>query len=131
MSVLVDRLGRRPLARPLAAFAAAGLASIAVVHLVDGPASLGDTPYVGLLELALAAAATVMAVVLVVEPVRDVWLAATVLAGAAIAVYVASRTVGLPGAVDDIGDWGEPIGILSLVGETAVIALASCALRSR
>ncbi len=128
MSGLLTHLSRPPIARPLAAFAAAALAGVAAIHLIDGPMSLEDTAYVGVLELALAAAATVTAVALVVEPVRDVWLVAAVLVGAAIVAYVVSRTVGLPGSMDDIGNWGEPIGVINLVAETMVLALAAGAL---
>jgi hypothetical protein len=38
--------------------------------------------------------------------------------------YVLSRTTGLPGAMGDIGNWTEPLGLASLYVEAGVFALA-------
>jgi hypothetical protein len=38
--------------------------------------------------------------------------------------YVINRTVGLPQATDDIGNWTEPLGLASLLVEGFVIAIA-------
>jgi hypothetical protein len=38
--------------------------------------------------------------------------------------YVINRTVGLPQAIDDIGNWTEPLGLASLLVEGFVIAIA-------
>jgi hypothetical protein len=37
--------------------------------------------------------------------------------------YVLSRTRGLPGAMGDIGNWTEPLGLASLYVEACVFAL--------
>jgi hypothetical protein len=37
--------------------------------------------------------------------------------------YVLSRTTGLPGAMGDIGNWTEPLGLASLYVEACVFAL--------
>jgi hypothetical protein len=96
----------------------------AVVHLIDGSRSLDDTFYVGALELALAAACVPLALVLIAQPARAVWIAIISLVSVALATYLASRTSGLPGATDDIGNWGETLGILNVAAESAVILLA-------
>jgi hypothetical protein len=44
---------------------------------------------------------------------------------------VLTRTVGLPGATDDIGNWLEPLGLASLFVEGAVILLALTGLLRR
>lgn len=54
---------------------------------------------------------------------------AATLASAALIAYIASRTVGLPGSVDDIGNWGQTLGIISMAAEGAVVLLAAGALR--
>lgn len=130
MNGLLAHLSRPSISRPLAALAAMALAGVAVVHLIDGPGSLQDTGYVGILELALAAAATVTAIALIMGPVRDVWLFAATLASAALIAYIASRTVGLPGSTDDIGNWGQVLGIISMAVESVVVLLAVGALRA-
>lgn len=129
MNALLAHLNRPSLSRPLAALAASALIGVAVVHLIDGPGSLQDAEYVGVLELALAAAATVIAIALIIGPVRDIWLSAATLASAALVAYVASRTVGLPGSTDDIGSWGQTLGIISIAAEGVVVLLAAGALR--
>ena len=50
-------------------------------------------------------------------------LALGVAAGPLIGIIV-SRSVGLPDATDDIGNWGEPLGVASMVVEVALIGLA-------
>ena len=42
--------------------------------------------------------------------------------------YVVSRTVGLPGDHEDIGNWAEPLGVLSLIVEGLAVILAIWAL---
>lgn len=119
---------RRPTPRVLVAATAAGLAAVAVVHLLDGPDSLMDTFYVGGLELALAAACLPLAIMLLVRPMRALWSTALLLNLAALLVFVASRTVGLPGSTDDIGNWTQTLGVINIVAELTVIALAARAL---
>jgi hypothetical protein len=81
-----------------------------VVHLIDGPASLSDMAYVGGLELALVAAVVPLAVLLCTRPLPALWHAAGALCTLALAVFVASRTVGLPGSprtsATGAGPWG-------------------------
>lgn len=64
-----------PASRRAALLTAIMLIGTAVVHLIDGPGSLNDTFYVGALELALAAACVPLALVLIVQPARAVWIA--------------------------------------------------------
>jgi hypothetical protein len=113
-----------PASRGAALLTAIMLIATAVVHLIDGPGSLDDTFYVGALELALAAACVPLALVLIAQPARAVWIAIVSLVSVALAIYLASRTSGLPGATDDIGNWGETLGIFNVAAEFAVILLA-------
>lgn len=131
MSSARHSLTAAPLARPLAVPAAAGLLAVAVVHLLDGPGSLTDQFYVGALELALAATCVPLALLLLTRPVRVLWHASGALCTAALLVYVASRTTGLPGSTDDIGNWWQTLGILTVAFEVAVVALAAVVVRPR
>jgi hypothetical protein len=38
--------------------------------------------------------------------------------------YLASRTIGLPGDADDVGNWGDWVGLVSLFLEAALIVLS-------
>lgn len=118
----------KSLARSLAPVAAFSLAAVCVIHLLDGPPSLRDQFYVGALELCLAAACVPLAILLLIHPTRGLWRSALVLNLAAATLFVASRTVGLPGSTDDIGNWSQLLGVLNLLAEAAVIATAGAAL---
>ena len=128
MRTQLHRLDRPPVARRAAVAAAAALFGIAAVHLIDGPRSLDDQFYVGALELALTATCLPLAVMLLMRPTRYLWLSATILACVAFLFFAASRTIGLPGSTDDIGNWGEALGLVNLIAELALIAIAGWAL---
>ena len=126
---MISALARPPIARSLALPAAAALAAVCVVHLLDGPGSLSDHFYVGALELGLAAACAPLAVWLLVRPTRTVWNAALILNLAAVAAFIVSRTLGLPGSTDDIGNWDQLLGVINLAVEAIVIGAALTAIR--
>ena len=122
----VHHILRRPaIHRASAPLAALLLAAVAVVHLIDGSGSLSDMFYVGTLELALVAAIVPLAIVLCTRPLPAFWHAAGALCTLALAVFVASRTFGLPGSTDDIGTWGQTLGLVNILAECGVIALAA------
>lgn len=56
------------------------------------------------------------------------WTAAALIGLGPLLGYVFSRTTGLPGSADDIGNWGEPLGVVSMVVEGALVLLAVAAL---
>jgi hypothetical protein len=59
---------------------------------------------------------------------RAAWPAATLLAAGPLLGYTLSRGPGLPAYADDKGNWTEPLGVLSLVVETALLVLALSAI---
>jgi hypothetical protein len=126
---MLTALSRPVIGRSLAVPAALALAAVCVVHLLDGPGSLTDQFYIGALELALACATAPLALMLLVRPTRAIWVITLALALAAMAAFVVSRTTGLPGATDDIGNWSQILGVVNLMTEAALIALAVSALR--
>ena len=111
--------------------AAIGLAGMALIHLLDLPGQLSETPYIFFLYLALMVASVALAGVLIVTGDARAWAAATVLAALAIVAYVLSRTTGLPQSSDDVGNWSEPLGMASLFVEGSLVALASGVLLAR
>lgn len=131
MSRLHTILTRPAIHRRTAVLAALLLVAVGVVHLIDGPASLSDMAYVGGLELALVVAVVPLAVLLCTRPLPALWHAAGALCTLALVAFVASRTVGLPGSADDIGNWGEALGIVNIVTEAAIVALAAYAVLLR
>ena len=112
------------------ALAVVGLAAVALIHLLDLPDTIRETPYLGALYVALMAGTIVVGGALVHRPDARWFAAAALLAAATIAGFILSRTTGLPGA-DDIGNWIEPLGMASLFVEGAVVALASAVLVGR
>ena len=92
------------------------LLGIALIHGLDLGGKLQEVPYLGYLYIALIAGLVLAAALLFVRP-RAGWTLALL----TFVAYCVNRTVGLPGAVDDIGNWGEPLGVASLVVEGAML----------
>ena|SRR5437879_2717490 len=58
------------------------------------------------------------------DPFEQPTSAESRLAAATIAGYTLSRTVGLPAATDDVGNWTEALGLASLFVEGALVLLS-------
>jgi len=109
---------------PLRWLAAVCLAVIAGVHIAIAPEHLHEAPYAGVLFLVLAAAALVAAGLVLTTNHPLVWTATAALSLSALVAYLMSRSVGLPSLSDDIGDWLNPLGVIAVVCETAVVLIA-------
>ena len=105
--------------------AAIGLLGVGLIHLLDVVDKFDETAYIGVLYLALIGACVVAARHLIVVGDRRSWLLAGGLAAATFAAYAVSRTIGLPAATDDVGNWAEPLGMASLFVEGAVVLLSA------
>src|SRR6266446_8585946 len=90
-----------------------------------------DTPYIGLLYIALIVSAIGIAGALMRTSDTRVWAAAAGLVTSVIIAYVLSRTTGLPQSSDDIGNWGQPVGIAMLFVGGALLALSGSVLYQR
>lgn len=128
-TIMVSLLSRPAIGRSLAVPAVVALAAVCVVHLLDGPGSLSDQFYIGGLELALAVACVPVSMLLLMRPTRAIWVTALALNVLAMVAFLASRTVGLPGSTDDIGNWTQTLGMVNLLSEGALIAIALVAVR--
>jgi hypothetical protein len=102
---------------------AVGLGAIAVIHAVDSVGKWTETRYLFWVYMALIAGCVVTAAAVLFHRSRAALLAAAGLAATVIAAYVLDRTVGLPSATGDIGNWLEPLGLASLVVEGFVVAV--------
>lgn len=113
------------------AVTAVGLAGIGLIHLLDAPGKFTETPYMGWMYLGLIAASLATAFALVRTSDWRAWISAAGLAAGAAVGYSLTRTVGLPQATGDIGNWSEPLGMASLFVEGSVIAMSASTLLGR
>jgi hypothetical protein len=111
--------------------AVVGLAGMALIHLLDLPDTITGTPYVGWMYIGLIISALGLGGVLVYSTDARAWKATAALALSVILGYTLSRTTGLPGSTDDIGNWGQSLGIASLFVEGSLIALSAGVIHSR
>src|SRR3984885_15416515 len=108
------------------AMGALALIALAVIHVVDLPATLGPTPLVGVGYFGIVAVATVAGAVIVVRSHWLGWAVAGGLAVAAMGGYVLTRSLsgGFLGDHGDVGNWRCPLGIAAVSVETLIILLA-------
>jgi hypothetical protein len=117
-----DCLPTEYLARTIGAVA---LAAVAIIHVVDLPNTLQETPLVGDSYFLLIATALLGAALLISVVNRLVWAFADLIAVAAIVAYVFSRTTGLPSDRVDLGNWNCALGIAAISVEALVVLLAA------
>ena len=115
----------------LRAVAVIGLAGVALIHVLDAHDTFASTPYLGWLYVGLITGSLASAAWLLRGSDSRAWAAAVLLSTGAIVGFVCSRTVGLPGSTDDIGNWWEPLGLASLFVEGAVATLCTVVLLGR
>jgi hypothetical protein len=98
-----------------------GLAGLAAVHIMDLPGKWAETQYLAFGYIGI----IVMAGLLIERMLKSGqafdYLASAGLAIAVIAGFIVNRTVGMPGATDDIGNWFEPLALLSLFVEVFTV----------
>jgi len=102
-----------------------GLGAIALIHLLDLQGKLTETPYLGYAYIALIVGCVAAAALLIRGDVRRGWLLGGGLAAATLVGYAINRTIGMPSATDDIGNWLEPLGLASIFVEGCVAAVAA------
>lgn len=94
-----------------------GLVGLVAVHILDLPAKWEETFYMAIMYLGIIAFAAFLIERLVVKVSKRDYLASAVLSVGVLLGYVVNRTVGMPGAMGDIGNWFEPLGLLSIAVE--------------
>jgi len=101
--------------------------AVAAIHVIDQGGIPGSkTPtYVGIGYWILEIVAVLTAIALLAKAgARAPWFVAIGVGAGPLIGYVLSRGPGLPDYSDDIGNWLEPLGVLSLVVEAILIVLA-------
>lgn len=105
------------------------LTGIGWMHLRDIPDKLGETAYLGWLYILLVAGCAAAGAWLLSSHWKNGYGLGLLISGGAILAYTLTRTVGLPNARGDIGNWAEPAGIISLLLEAALVVLSVVMLR--
>lgn len=105
------------------------LTGIGWMHFKDIPDKLGETAYLGWLYVLLVAGCAAAGAWLLSSHWKNGYLLGLLISGGAILAYTLTRTVGLPNAKGDIGNWAEPAGIISLILEAAFVVLSVVQLR--
>ena len=100
-----------------------------VAHIPVTPEHLTEAPYMGVLFVLLSVACVVLAGIALVRDVPAVYLASAAVCGLAIVGYAATRLVAFPMLGDDVGNWLEPLGVVSILSEAIVVGAALSALR--
>lgn len=100
----------------------------ALAHVPVVAPELEEVAYVGVLFVVLIIADGVLIVALFVRDACSVWALTAVATGLALLAYVLSRTTGLPGLPNYIGDWVSTPGLAALISEGIGCALAIAAL---
>ncbi len=109
---------------------AALMVGVAYIHWLDLPGKMAEVPYLGYMYIALIIGSLLSVGLLFYKP-RAGWTLGGALALGSIIAFCLNRTVGLPYAMDDIGNWGEPLGVASLVVEGVMVVLSATMLRFR
>ncbi|MCQ4040839.1 hypothetical protein ACFOSC_08955 [Streptantibioticus rubrisoli] len=104
--------------------------AVVAIHVVDqgGVPGARDPFYIGVCYHLLEIAGLLAAGLLLCRRVRLGWPLAAGVALGPLLGYVLSRGPGLPQYSDDVGNWAEPLGVLSLVVEAALLVLSVTAL---
>jgi hypothetical protein len=102
---------------------------VAAVHVPLIGEHLEEAPYMGVAFAVFVAVAFVVATGLALGPSRLGFAVAAGLCGCAIVAFLATRLTAFPQISDDVGNWSEPLGIVALATETAVVALSRVATR--
>jgi len=110
--------------------AAAAVVS-AVAHIPPTPEHLREAPYMGVGFVLFTVACLAVAAAVVVRDSAMVYRAAGAICASGIAAYAATRLVAFPLLSDDVGNWLEPLGVVSVLAEAVVVLAAIRALSRR
>ncbi len=100
--------------------------AISGIHIADqgGLTALKDPAYLGYGYWMLEIAGVIAALLLLTRPRTISWVLALGVAAGPLVGITISRSVGLPDATDDIGNWFEPLGMLAMAVETVLVVIS-------
>ena len=103
----------------------AGAAIVAAVaHIPVISPHLEEAPYMGVLFIVLTGACLILAAGALVYDSPAVYAASALTCGSAVLGYAATRLIAFPMLADDVGNWYEPLGVVSVLSESAVVLLS-------
>lgn len=126
-----DALVAEPHGQVLRALVVALVCTAAAAHLPVIPEHLHEAPYMGVLFALFSFSCLATAAALILSNDRRLYAVVGALCGSAVLAYALTRLVALPQLADDVGNWGEPLGILSVACELGAVALALRLRRAR
>lgn len=100
----------------------------AVAHIPVVTPHLNEAPYMGVLFIVLTVACCALAVAALLRDSVALYALAMLTCGSAIVGYAATRLVAFPMLGDDVGNWLEPLGVVSIIAEAVVVVSAVAAL---
>ena len=103
----------------------------AIAHLPVIPEHLREAPYMGEEFIVLTVGCLLIGAAALICDSAALYLLAVVACGLAITGYVATRVVAFPSLADDVGNWFEPLGVVSIAAETGVVVTSLCALATQ
>jgi hypothetical protein len=107
------------------------LLGVAQIHFLDVFDKFDENVAQGWMFASLIASCLVATLALVHRSTLLVWTLVALCGLAPLAGYIISRSVGLAGATDDIGNWKEPLGLASLSVESSVVMVSIYAMVAR
>lgn len=107
---------------------AAGAGVAALAHVPVIAPHLKEAPYMGGLFIILTAACGLLAITALVRDSAAVYALTVLTCGLAVIGYAATRLVAFPMLSDDVGNWLEPLGVVSIISETIAATAALSAL---
>lgn len=108
----------------------AALSIVIAIHTTELSDKIEETTYLGF-GYVLLIAASLVSIVLLAQRDRRGWILGGGACLLTIIGFVLTRTTGLPGAMDDKGNWGETIAVWSLVAEGLMVVLSAAMLRPK
>ena len=97
------------------------LNALVLIHLLDLPSKVEETPYLALGYVLLISVSLFLMRALISRESTVLFALAAGVGCAVAGAFVLTRTVGLPGATGDIGNWTEPLGLASLIVDVLLI----------
>ncbi len=107
------------------------LLAVAQIHFLDVFDKFDENIAQGWMFASLIVGCLVATLALVHRSTLLVWGLAALCGLAPLAGYILSRSVGLAGAADDIGNWKEPLGLASLSVESSLVLVSIYAMVPR
>jgi hypothetical protein len=112
------------------ASAAIGLISIGIIHALEIQGQLSGAVWLAVGFSMLAVVAPIVGLWLLTRPSLGAWLVSGLTSAAALAGYILTRSIPVPGDTADVGNWLEPLGLAAIIAEGVVVILAASILAS-